>query len=125
MEALTTLLAVTIGLAPVLAAPAPASVLEVEHSLVRRNYTSDTSDQLTDGTACRAVTVIYARGTWEDGNVGSTDEVGLETFNNLAALIGEDNLALQGVDYPADVAGFEEGGDPDGSQLMADLAAQV
>lgn len=106
----------------VLAAP----ILETgTSSLVRRNYTTDTSDQLTDGTACRAVTAIYARGTWEDGNVGATDEPGVETYNNLAAIIGEDNLALQGVDYPASAPGFEAGGSAAGSQLMADLATQV
>lgn len=114
------------------AAPTPAVLLaESSHhqrlqQLVRRNYTTDTSNQLTDGsTACRAVTVLYARGTWEDGNVGSPDEVGLATFNDLAALVGEDNLALQGVDYPANVVGFELGGDPAGSLLMADLATLV
>lgn len=100
-------------------------IASVGSHLMRRNYTTDTSNQLTDGTACRAVTVIYARGTWEDGNVGSTTDVGLETFNDLAQIIGEDNLALQGVDYPADVEGFEEGGDPTGSQLMANLTTQV
>lgn len=123
MKAFAALLA---GLTAVMAAPTLAPVVvEHSHNLVRRNYTSDTSNQLTDGTACRAVTVIYARGTWEDGNIGATDEPGVETFNNLASIIGEDNLAVQGVDYPADVAGFEEGGDADGSQLMANLTAQV
>lgn len=122
MQAITTLLlTISVGLA----VAAPTSFVETGAHLVRRNYTADTSNQLTDGTACRAVTVIYARGTWEDGNVGSTDEVGLETFNNLAAIVGEDNLALQGVDYPANVVGFEQGGDPDGSLLMANLTTQV
>lgn len=116
-------LAVVVGVAK--AVPTPVAETLAASHLVRRNYTTDTSNQLVDGTACRAVTVIYARGTWEDGNVGSADEVGLETFNNLAALVGEDNLALQGVDYPADVAGFEQGGDPDGSLLMAKLTTQV
>ncbi|KAJ4421925.1 hypothetical protein N0V82_003422 [Gnomoniopsis sp. IMI 355080] len=100
-------------------------IANIESHLMRRNYTTDTSNQLTDGTACRAVTVIYARGTWEDGNVGSTTDVGLETFNDLAQIIGEDNLALQGVDYPATAAGFEEGGDSTGSQLMANLTVQA
>lgn len=118
-------LAVVVGVAKAVPTPV-AETLELAASHpVRRNYTTDTSNQLVDGTACRAVTVIYARGTWEDGNVGATDEVGLEAFNNLAALVGEDNLALQGVDYPADVAGFEQGGDADGSLLMANLTTHV
>lgn len=121
MKGAVTALVFTANLVSALALPAT----NVESHLMRRNYTTDTSNQLTDGTACRAVTVIYARGTWEDGNVGSTTDVGLETFNDLAQIIGEDNLALQGVDYPATAAGFEEGGDPTGSQLMANLTAQV
>lgn len=87
MKVLTTVLAFSAGLDAVLAAPAPVSW--AENHLVRRNYTTDTSNQLTDGTACREVTAIYARGTWEDGNVGATDEPGVETYNDLAALIGE------------------------------------
>lgn len=123
MQGVAFIFSLIVGLAG--AVPTQPEVIERAVYLARRNYTTDTSNQLTDGTACRAVTVIYARGTWEDGNVGATDEVGLETFNNLAALVGEDNLALQGVDYPADVAGFEQGGDPDGSLLMANLTTQV
>lgn len=121
MKVAITAFAFAAGLVSALAVP----VTNAESHLMRRNYTTDESNQLTDGTACRAVTVIYARGTWEDGNVGSTTDVGLETFNDLAQIIGEDNLALQGVDYPATAAGFEEGGDPTGSQLMANLTAQV
>lgn len=102
-----------------------ASIAEFDSSLMRRRYITSTSNQLMDGTECRAVTVIYARGTLEEGNVGSATEVGLLTFNALAQIIGEQNLALQGIDYPANVAGFETGGDPTGSQLMASLTAQV
>lgn len=121
MKAVVTALVFAASLVSALAIPA----ISLESHLMRRNYTTDESNQLTDGTACRAVTVIYARGTWEDGNVGTTTEVGLETFNNLAQIIGEDNLALQGVDYPATAVGFEAGGDATGSQLMANLTAQV
>ncbi|CAN8105410.1 unnamed protein product [Discula destructiva] len=119
------LLAFMTSLVAVLAAPVVPVVptIQTGSHLARRNYTTDTSSQLTDGTECRDVTVIYARGTWEDGNVGATDEPGVETFNNLAAIVGEDNLALQGVDYPANAVGFELGGDPDGSKLMANLTA--
>lgn len=46
-------------------------------------------------------------------------------MNNLSAIVGADALAVQGVDYAADVLGFLEGGDAEGSQTMADLVAQV
>lgn len=104
---------------------APAAPAGEPSLLARRNYTTSTSNQLTDGTACRAVTVVYARGTWEAGNVGAPDEPGVATFNDLAALLGEDHVALQGVDYPANMIGFEIGGDPGGSRLMANLTALV
>ena len=34
-----------------------------ERGLTKRQYNGDTYNQLTDGTACRPITVIYARGT--------------------------------------------------------------
>ncbi len=39
----------------------------------------------------------------------------------IAALIGTSNIAVQGVDYPADILGFLEGGDAAGSMTMARL----
>lgn len=96
---------------------------KVANKFVRRQYTSDTENQLNDGTACRAVTIIYARGTSETGNVGEL--VGPPFFDAVAADIGTDNLAVQGVDYSASIAGFLEGGDPTGSTLMASLVEQA
>jgi cutinase len=69
----------------------------------RQLATSDTENDLTNGSPCAAVTVIFA----------------------LASDIGASNLAVQGVDYPADIAGFLEGGDPTGSQTMASLVEQA
>lgn len=93
--------------------------------LQARQYSSSVSNQLTDGTPCRAVTLIYARGTTQAGNVGDAAAVGPIFFNNLAQRIGASNLAVQGVDYPANVFGFLAGGDANGSRLMAQLAARV
>lgn len=94
-------------------------------SLVRRNYTSDYADELTDGTPCRDVTVIWARGTGQQGNIGEPTDVGPMFLDDLAAIVGTDSLAAQGVDYDASVDEFEEGGDPVGSALMANLTALV
>jgi cutinase len=96
-----------------------------DSSLQARQYSSSTSNQLTDGTPCRRVTLIYARGTTQAGNVGDSAAVGPIFFNNLAQRIGAANLAVQGVDYPANVFGFLAGGDANGSRLMAQLAARV
>lgn len=120
------LLSLSLLLRAAAAAPAPASLALVEdRALVRRNYTSIYADQLTDGTACRDVTVIYARGTDQSGNIGETTDVGPEFLNYLAGYVGTGSLAAAGVNYSASVDGFEEGGDPAGSQEMADLAALV
>ena len=62
------------------------------------------------------VTVIFARGTTEPGNVGVL--VGPPFFDALGAIVGSGNLVVQGVDYPASVEGFLEGGDSGGAQTM-------
>ncbi len=47
---------------------------------------------------CAKVTVIFARGTIEPGNVGYL--AGPPFFDALAAIIGGANLDVQGVPYP-------------------------
>ena len=65
---------------------------------------------------CREVTVIYARGTTEPGNVGVL--VGPPFFQAIAQRIGAENLAVQGVGYAADEIGLVLGGDLIGSVVM-------
>lgn len=87
-----------------------------------------TANELTNGTACKSVTMIYARGTTQNGNIGDADNVGPVMMNALAANIGADKLAVQGVDYDADITGFLSnliGVDEEGAQRMADLVALV
>lgn len=109
----------------VLAFVATASALP-NPALDKRQYSSSTYNQLTDGTACRPVTVIYARGTSQAGNVGDSAAVGPLFFNNIASRIGgTSQLAIQGVSYPANVAGFLAGGDAAGSTTMANLINTV
>lgn len=70
-------------------------------SLAKRQYNGDTFNQLTDGTACRPVTVIFARGTTSPGNVGEAGSEGPSFFNALASVLGgASRLAIQGVNYP-------------------------
>ncbi|KAK3933611.1 cutinase [Diplogelasinospora grovesii] len=76
----------------------------------------DTTEDLSSN--CATVTIIFARGTTEAGNVGAL--VGPPFFDAVQAqLPTASTLAIQGVDYPASVPGFLEGGDPAGSQQMA------
>ncbi len=69
------------------------------------------------GGACKAYTVIFARGTTEPGNVGIL--VGPPFFDALRSLVGSSALTIQGVnDYSASIDGYIEGGDPAGSAEM-------
>jgi cutinase len=117
MKGISSLLAIisTAAVSRVLAIPVA--------SLEERQSTGDTRNDLTDGSPCKAVTVIFARGTTESGNVGSL--AGPPFFTALSGDIGAVNLAVQGVAYPADIAGFLAGGDATGSATMAQLVNQA
>ncbi|KUI53587.1 Cutinase [Cytospora mali] len=64
---------------------------------------SSTENGLSD--ACQKVTLIFARGTSELGNMGSIVGPGLSTDLKSAL---NNNVAVQGVDYAADAAGIAE-----------------
>lgn len=77
--------------------------------------TQTTQNGLSSGT-CAAMTVIFARGTCEPGNIGLV--VGPIFLSSLKSSMGSASVVMQGVDYPADVPGFLAGGDQAGSQKM-------
>ncbi|KAF2162193.1 carbohydrate esterase family 5 protein [Zasmidium cellare ATCC 36951] len=85
----------------------------------KRLFDSPFRNDLLNGTPCRAITIIFARGTLEQGNVGTL--AGPPFFDAVADAVGAQNVAVQGVDYPADIPGFLAGGDQDASQRMAQL----
>jgi cutinase len=62
--------------------------------------------------SCADVTVIFARGTGEEAPIGTI--VGPPFESALQSALRGMTLSFQGVNYPASVAGFEEGGDPQG-----------
>lgn len=108
-----------------LAAPAADPSIQ-DITLSKRQYSSSSYNQLTDGTACRPISVIYARGTGQQGNVGDSQAVGPLFFNQIASRVGgTSQLAIQGVTYPANVAGFFAGGDAAGSTTMTNLISSV
>jgi cutinase len=94
--------------------------------LGRFPFANETYNQLTDGTPCRNVTMIYARGSRQAGNVGKANNTGPALFNSLADRIGLENLAVQGVTYKARRRDFIfKGGCNEGSKTMAKLINQV
>ncbi|KAF4957037.1 hypothetical protein FGADI_3451 [Fusarium gaditjirri] len=89
-------------------------------------FANETYNQLTDGTPCRNVTIIYARGSKQAGNVGKVNSTGPALFNDLADRIGLENLAVQGVNYKAKrLDYFFKGGCNHGSRTMAGLITQA
>lgn len=80
-----------------------------------RRQLSSTRNELSG--ACGQVTVIFARGTTEAGNVGSI--AGPPFFNALEDELGSAAVVIQGVAYPADIAGFLAGGSRAGASTMA------
>ncbi|RKF76671.1 Cutinase [Golovinomyces cichoracearum] len=74
---------------------------------------------------CKPVTMIYARGTGESGNVGGKNSPGPAWFTEMRKVMGEDNLTVQGVNYEANLFGYLKGGDPEGSQNYYDMADQA
>jgi cutinase len=83
----------------------------------------DTRNDLTNGSGCKAMTVIFARGTTETGNVGTL--TGPPFFTALDSAMGAGQVAVQGVEYPADIPGFLAGGDKAGSAKMAQMVTQT
>lgn len=68
---------------------------------------------------CKPITVLFARGTVELGNVGLL--AGVPFVNMLGSMIGFNNIAVQGVNYPADIPGYLLGGSSSGTKTLAGL----
>ena len=90
---------------------------------IRQLATSNTQNDLKNGSPCKALTIIFARGTVEAGNVGA--RIGPPLFSAVANITGTANLAVQGVDYPAGIFGFLAGGSASGSTLMKELVQKA
>ncbi|KAK5951487.1 hypothetical protein OHC33_007543 [Knufia fluminis] len=89
----------------------------------RTRYTSGSSaNDVASNTGCTPLTVIFARGTGEPGNVGIISAPPM--FKALIQNLGPESLTLQGVDYPASAAGNINCGSGGGSQ-MATLARTI
>ena len=100
--------------------PFPQST-QLEPNLTPRDYDLDpTRNELSD---CKPVTVIFARGTIELGNVGSI--TGPPFFYELDNALGEENVAVQGVDYPATIFNYLLGGSKDGAQEFKALTEKA
>ncbi|KAI0132145.1 cutinase-domain-containing protein [Xylariales sp. AK1849] len=77
------------------------------------------SNVMVNKSDCPDVAVLFARGTSEPGNMGFLTGPPLTTA--LQHYANTSRVAVQGVDYPAIVAGFQAGGSPIGASVMAAL----
>ncbi|OTA33236.1 hypothetical protein BTJ68_06143 [Hortaea werneckii EXF-2000] len=80
-----------------------------------------TATDVADG-VCAPVTFIFARGSTETGNMGST--VGPALAKALISALGSDGVAIQGVEYPATIESNISMGSEGGPE-MAKLAQQA
>ncbi|RDW92141.1 cutinase-domain-containing protein [Coleophoma crateriformis] len=91
-----------------------SSLIKTATGIVTRNQV------LTNGSSCATMTVLFARGTDEPGNVGLL--TGPPLFEAIADYMnGTNQLAIQGVNYDASVSGFLAGGSTQGATTMAGL----
>jgi hypothetical protein len=105
-----------LGMVPIIGASVTAisSVLTDFEGTLAKTLNVDTIEDAAAG--CKYMAVIFARGTTEPGNVGLV--TGPPFFDALSAMIGKNSMSVQGVEYPASIEGFLEGGDAAGSQTM-------
>lgn len=93
------------------------SDLNIHPTGYKRDVT--TRNDLVNNKPCAPVTVIFARGTIELGNVGIF--AGPPFFTALGIAIGNANFLVQGVDYAASIVGYLKGGDSTGSAKVVSL----
>ncbi|RMZ71358.1 cutinase [Pyrenophora seminiperda CCB06] len=79
-------------------------------------------DDLVQNSPCADVTVVFARGTTEPGNMGLV--TGPPFIDALGKQLGNKSLAVQGVEYPATFAGFNKNG-TDGVPSMTSFINDV
>lgn len=99
------------------------AIISILLPIVSAALGSSTQNDVTNGGACKAMTILFARGTTEVGNMGTI--AGPPFVSAVGQMMGAGNVAVQGIEYPANVPGFLAGGDAGGSKLMAQMVGQV
>ncbi|KAI0111162.1 carbohydrate esterase family 5 protein [Nemania sp. FL0031] len=92
--------------------------------ILAASATGTTANEFLDG-GCRPVIFLYARGSTQDGNVGSSP--GPQTIDQLKAKLGTSAVAAQGLEYPASLLDNlrAEGCDPDDAASFRDLITKA
>lgn len=92
------------------------TTFEQDLAVATGTQTTENDPEGASSASCAPMSVVFARGTTEPGNVGLV--TGPPFFDALEAMLGTGQVAVQGVDYSASIEGFLDGGDKQGSQVM-------
>ncbi|KAK7520528.1 cutinase precursor [Phyllosticta citriasiana] len=90
---------------------------------IRAEVEEDNRGEISKG-KCASLMVVFARGTTEVPPLGTIVGPPLQTALE-AMMEKKKDVMVMGVDYPADVAGFLEGGDANGSTMMAAMTREM
>jgi cutinase len=104
----------------------PRLIFLQSHTYNAKANAQSTASDVQNG-VCAPVTLIFARGTTEPGNLGTI--VGPPLASAMKTAFGDKGVAIQGVNYPADIPGATSGAidpkDAAGAQNMVMLAAMA
>ncbi|KAL2068590.1 hypothetical protein VTL71DRAFT_14927 [Oculimacula yallundae] len=89
--------------------------IEMVNSLESIDAPDDPINENGLGGACKAVTVLFAKGTGEKGNMGDGSSPGPAWAAAIRASLGTDKVTVQGIEYDASVFGYLVGGSPSGT----------
>ena len=104
---------------PSATAPSPSEIASAVAGCQGVSATGVTRNDIVNG-ICKPFTLIFARGTTEQGNIGSI--VGPPFVLALQNAFGANNVAVQGVNnYPATTTDYCTGGSISGSQNVAQV----
>ncbi|WQF84680.1 Putative cutinase/acetylxylan esterase, alpha/Beta hydrolase [Colletotrichum destructivum] len=80
----------------------------IKEELVQSVGIDTTRDNLARNVACADITVVFARGTTKSGNIGLV--TGPPFFDALKEQPGGRSVAIQGIEYPVTLTGFNRNG---------------
>ncbi|KAF2476177.1 cutinase-domain-containing protein [Lindgomyces ingoldianus] len=83
----------------------------------------NTENGVADKNCCTDLTIVFARGTSEAGNVGTV--AGPPMFKSLRSKLGANRVTIQGVNYPADAAGNINQGASGGPAMASSVKAAL
>ena len=121
-SAVSTAIALSLLIPSTLGHPNKHRPSALEDNTYTNRHNHNVLNELSPMTLCRNISLLYVRGSHTKGNVGKAGPF----FDALANITDYDNLAVQGVDYPATILDYLFGHFDKGvSNLRAKLRATM